>query len=298
MQGSVFSKSAAAAGALFILGNAVMFFPTSSGGEFTLLGFLAAAAAGIILYICVTPIYSFVLSEKRGGTLRIIISTAVFAVIAVASLFIAADSFRDFIDFASNVILPKTSRAFIIITFLAIVVFFGFKRQEDSLKFSLICFGFTAIAITFFFLASIGDYEAENIRMSSFPDWGVILSEAKPYFMNPLLPALLLPFYYRLVFKGNKNSGHFGLALGLIFFGLCILSAVLLFGTELSCRLSYPYASAISTISIGRLYTRLDGFSYFIYFASALTKINICVFLCFSSMKKINSNLKYSRTYK
>ncbi len=288
MQRSIFSKSSAAAGALFVLGNAVMFYPTSSGGEFTLFGFLSAIAVGIPVYFCVIPVYNYVLSKKNRGVFGVIIRIAVYVIVAVASLFIASNSFESFIEFASQVILPKTSKIFLIITFLAVVIFFGFKRQEDTLKFSLISFCFTAIAIIFFFLASIGDYESDNI-ISSLPNLRELLGEAKPYFINPILPSLLLPFYYRLVFGENKNSGHWGLIIGLIIFGLCILSAVLLFGTELSCRLSYPYASAISTISIGRLYTRLDGFSYFIYFASSLTKINICVFLCYSCMRKINN---------
>ena len=268
-----------------------MFFPASSGGEFTLLGFLSAIAVGIPLYFCVTPIYNYVLSKKNRGAFGSIIKIVIFAVVAVASLFIASNSFESFIEFASQVILPKTSKIFLIISFLVVVIFFGFKRQEDTLKFSLISFCFTAIAIIFFFLASIGDYETDNIIISNLPDLRELSGEAKPYFINPILPSLLLPFYYRLVFGENKNSGHWGLIIGLILFGLCILSAVLLFGTELSCRLSYPYASAISTISIGRLYTRLDGFSYFIYFVSSITKINICVFLCYSCMRKIKNCL-------
>ena len=287
-QKTVFSKSAMATAILFILGDGIIYLPTHSGGNYTLWGFSIALAAGLILYFAVSPIYSFVMGEVADNGLKRLFKGILLITLAVAPLFFAAQVFSVFVSFVSEVILPQTPIWLINIVFLLVVVFFALKRQEDSLKFSLICSVFVIIGIIFFSLASISDYELKNITIFPLPEFRELIKETKPYFINPLLPSLLLPFYYRLVFRKNRVSGSLGAILGYLFLGICLLSVVLLFGTELASKLSNPYASAISTISIGRLYTRLDGFSYFIYFATAITKINVCIFCSYSCLKKLN----------
>ena len=39
----------------------------------------------------------------------------------------------------------------------------------------------------------------------------------------------------------------------------------MLFGPTFAARIEYPYTAAVSTVSVGRLFTRMDYFSYFIY---------------------------------
>ena len=288
MQKAVFSKSAVATGALFILGDAVMYLPVKNSGQHTFWGFLTAIAVGFVLYFAVTPIYNFILNEEKTCKgLKKVIKTVILLVLAVAAAFAASGTFTVFTRFVSQVILMKTPMWIINIIFFGVTVFFATKRQEDSLKFALICFSFVIIMIILFFFGSISDYSLKNVNLSSLPNFAELIKETKTYIVNPVLPSLLLPFYYRLVFRKNRVSGHFGMFLGVLLLGVCILSAIMLFGTELACKLSNPYASAISTISVGRLYTRLDGFSYFIYFASAIIKINVCVFLAYSCLKKL-----------
>ena len=60
----------------------------------------------------------------------------------------------------------------------------------------------------------------------------------------------------------------------------------MLFGAQMSGEFDYPYAMAISTVTFGNLFSRLDGFSYFIYFVTALIKITVCVDVIKQEMKK------------
>lgn len=287
MQSSNYSKSALAVGALFVLGDAVMYLPSKLSGENTLLGLLIAIVLGAILYLAVIPIYTFTLKDGKSAIYQRIIKYTVLSVLAIGSAFAVAECFKNFTQFVSKIILPDTPLWLISAIFTICILYIALKKQQAFLKFSLICFLFTAIAIIFFFLASVSDYQLENINIMKFPKLPELFYETKPYLLNPVIPSLLLPFYYSTVFGENKASGNWGALIGIILLGVCILSAVLLFGTPLACRLSNPYASAVSTISIGRLYTRLDGFSYFIYFVTSLVKINSCIFIVSSCLKRL-----------
>ena len=87
--------------------------------------------------------------------------------------------------------------------------------------------------------------------------------------------------------KVKRKTLTLGLSFGFFLLGIAILLSVMIFGAELSGRLDYPFFSAVSTVTIGKLFTRMDYLAYFIYFSSALIKITICLFVTFSSLKKI-----------
>ena len=67
---------------------------------------------------------------------------------------------------------------------------------------------------------------------------------------------------------------------------LVLLNSVMLFGAELAGKFDYPYSAAISTISVGYLFSRMDGFSYFLGFACALVRIGVCITTVKSLFKK------------
>ena len=75
-------------------------------------------------------------------------------------------------------------------------------------------------------------------------------------------------------------SGGCGLA------ALVLLNSVMLFGAELAGKFDYPYSAAISTISVGYLFSRMDGFSYFLGFACTLVRIGVCITTVKSLFKK------------
>ena len=58
---------------------------------------------------------------------------------------------------------------------------------------------------------------------------------------------------------------------------ILIGGAAIVFGSDFAGKLKYPYASAISTVTLGNLFTRMDGFAYLIFFASVIVKITVCI---------------------
>ncbi len=286
-ENTVFYKSVLSACALFILGNGVMVLPDKTADEYTFLGLIIASLTGIALTVVLIPVANFCCNSAKNIFFKII-KGVIFSFLSVAALFTAADTFTDFTRFVSIHILPEISQWVITAVFVFTVVFFALKRQEDILKFALICFLFVAVTVVFFLLATSSDFRLQNIYIDSLPKFGQMSKAAKPYFIKAALPSLLLPFYRSFLFgKKRSTACIFGITTGFVLLGVCVLSSVLLFSPQLAGRLSYPYASAISTVTIGKIFTRLDGFSYFIYFFAAIIKINICGFVAVEGLKKV-----------
>lgn len=287
----VFFTHASAVSVLFILGNAVISAPRNDADEFTFLGYLTALFFAFLLYFAVLPLAERLFGEKAVTCKRIplqVLICLIYTAVAILSLWLVADSFLDFVNFVKDVILPRSSITLIIIVFTVVCLFFSSRRQEDILKFFLISFWLALILIVFFFLVTLPNFSLRNIFIFRLPDIKTLYNQTRPYIINPVLPSLLLPVYNVLVFKKSRKGAAFsGLAIGGGLLGLCILSGVLLFGTAFAGELPYPYAAAVSTVTVGRLFTRMDGFSYFIYFAAALCKITVCLFIMYSCLKNI-----------
>lgn len=285
---TVFYKSSGAITALFLLGNAIIIMPYKGADEYTFLGFLASAICGIFAIIFLNPLADFLDKEQTNKAINII-KIILLLSLAVASAFLVAEAFRDFTNFISEIILPDIRKTVIVITFAFTILFFVLKRQEHILKFSLLCCGFTIISIIFFFFATFKNFDMRNVFIFRLPSPQEFWNAISPYLKRVVLPILLIPFYRIFVF-GNKHATActHGTILGFILLGLCILSSILLFSPQLAGRLDYPYAAAISTITVGKLFTRMDGFSYLLYFAATIIKINICAFVSFQALKRIN----------
>ena len=267
--------------ALYILGNAVILLPDKTADENTLFGFLAVFILSLG-FCLIAPFYKVFFTENHRK-----LKAIVFLAVAVFSFWVAADSFESSFSFISGVVLPKSSKPLIILVFLGVVIYFAFRSQKNLLKFSLLAFSATLILVIFFFLASFNNYDLDNLSIS-FPSFEEIYKNAKPYFLNPFLSILLLPFYFLFVFeKVSAKNITIGVTIGFFSLFLCFASSILLFGPFFAGELEYPFASAVSTVTVGKLYARMDGLSYFIYFFSALIKITVCLKITMSSLKKI-----------
>lgn len=289
---TVFFTHTVALSTLFILGNAIISLPKNNADEFTFLGYLSACIISILLYFIVIPLSDIFFCDgiiANSKSFKKLFLCVVYLVVAICALWCSAHTFIDFINFARKIILPDMSKALIAITFLATVVFFILKRQENILKFTLIAFWFILIAIIFFWFATFENFNFRNIFIFRLPEINRLIKSTKEYIINPILPSMLLPIYIRILFNKKRSGNAFsGLLVGLCVLGVCILSALLLFGPHFAGRLDYPYSSAVSTVTVGRLFTRMDGFSYFIYFAASIVKINVCAFIVKICLKRIN----------
>ena len=287
--------------ALFILGNSVIIFPQKNANEYSFLAYIISAIAAVVIYILFSPLVRKLFLNQQGKNLKPykkILLLILYLAVAALSLSVATETFIDFSYFGFKVILNDLTPILSFLCFFAVILFFAFKRQENFLKFCFLAFFFIAAVIVIFFLLCIKDYRIQNIFIFALPSYKTLFSQIKDYALNPTAAVLLIAVYETGVFgKIRKKASVYGIILGFALLGLCLLNSLLLFGSNLAALLDYPYASAISTVTVGRLFTRLDGFSYFVYFTSCLTKITVCVFIIRYILKNCNLLLKNTNFY-
>lgn len=289
---TVFNTHSAAISALFILGSGVITLPALGADEYTLTAYLLATALSFIIYFILFRIADMLFSDTETPKTSLpgkIFTAIVYITAAIFSLFCFADTFKIFVRFAADLLLKSSTLLVAVIIFGGLILFFASRRQEDILKFALLSFTATLIVMIFFFFAAVENFELQNIFIFRLPKMKSLRENLKPYLKEICLPVLLLPVYHALVFRKNRiGATSAGIALGHLFLGLCISSAVLLFGAQFAGEIEYPYAAAVSTVNIGRLFTRMDYFSYFIYFVSAVTRITVCLFIVRECLKRLD----------
>ena len=271
--------------AFFILGDAIISLPCAYSGAISVFGFLTAAIAAVVLYFVAVPLANCLIIG--GGTAWILPAPWLLSA-AVYALYNAYGTLINYTDFVDRVLLPETPRFFIAAAFIIAAVFLTSRRQEVILKLSLIFLIAATVTVLLFFLLSAKDYNAENIAVNRLPDLKELISGAKPYILKLSLPALLIPAYSAL-FTGEKRirAPFFGLLTGIAVTALSLLESLLLFGAPLAKRLDFPLAAAVSTVTVGQLFSRMDGIVYCLFFATALIKTAVCMKLAYFALLRL-----------
>ena len=269
--------------ALFLLGDALIDIPLPSADDKTFLCFLASVVITVILFLISYYISGLVFSlKKHPKTYK--------ASATVVSLFIlsaAAVTLARFVKFAKAVILPDVNIFALAALFFTVLLFLIFAKEKTLLKYSLLSFIVAAVIIIFFFILSLSDLTPQNIFIFNVPGLNQLFKGTYPYILRIALPVCILPFYLRGVLEGKyKKEMLIGVSGGCGLSALVLLNSVMLFGAELAGKFDYPYSAAISTISVGYLFSRMDGFSYFLGFACALVRIGVCITTVKSLFKK------------
>ena len=246
--------------ALFALGESVIGLPYSDSGKYSFLGFAFAVAASF----AVLGISYFLLKSKSVA------------------------SFTEFLRFVDKILLPDTPRFFIAVIFVLTCAYLTSRKNSVILKLSVIFFVLSAAGIILFFLLSVKDFNTEWFLINRFPGLKAVLKETMPMAARVSLPFALIPFAAEFFINSKSKKYAFtGAAAGLGLLVLCFADCIFLFGPQLSARCDFPLAAAVSTVTVGPLFTRMDGLVYCIYFATALIKTAFCLKICFFSLSKL-----------
>ncbi len=241
--------------ALFILGNTVISFPSKNADKYNFLAFLVSFSVSLAVYF----LFYYIPFSKVFVT-----------VVWLVALLCIGQAFVDFIIFISDNLLPQTKPILIAFPFLLLVIYTSF-RGNAVLKFAFICIFILAVVFTVFFLSTAKDFTVKNIFIYDIPPIKNFGTQLLPYITNIALPTGILAVFARL--NGfSKSKGIWGIGIGFVLLGICLLNTVLLFGIKLSAALDYPYSSVGSTVTFGNLFTRLDGLLYFVYLVTCLVK--------------------------
>lgn len=292
MENKAFKYHKIALWVIFIMSSAVISFPTKGANEFTFLAFLVSAAIMLLLWFVLNVFCDYLNDLINKKAIKFLIMLLLILV-AVYTAFLGADTFKETIIFISQVILPKTKRWIIVLIFGGIVAYCAFKGQKCLMKLALICSMVVVSSVLFFFFASLENYTLNNIFIFKFPTLKELFSQMKPYLQRFIFPIIILLAFSRLNLKEKGRAvGLARLIIAALITAFCILMPLLLFGTKLSGRLDFPFISAVSTVTVGSLFTRLDGFAYFVLFISSLLKIVVCILVEYVLLKELNKIIK------
>jgi len=268
--------------AIFIIGNTLIYFPKQSDIKSGILGVLIAAAISVIIYLAFA-----LLNKKAAGLENIKFKPLCFIIITITCFLISLVSSSDYISYVNIFRMPYTLRAVISIIFIALSFYLAIQKDSVLFKISLLAFIYVFLSVTILFIISLPQLDfklslplefkmADTIKSTL-----IILSQS-------FLSALPLV----LVIRKNKLRKTFAIWLVALFLGLfvlmvCMLNVLLIFGPDLSSRLELPYMSAMSVINSGKIFSRLEGFSYLNYFICSLIKTATPLYVIKNTFEKL-----------
>lgn len=261
---------------MFLMGESGMLIPIKNGGNETFLGFLLAIGVCGALLLFTKQLIRAVKGMKPSAFKKGVSVTAFFAV-ALYCLYLSVICFKSFIAFVSSYVLPDFSKLSIGLVFILVIALLVGSKLLTLYKFGVVCSLISAVLLGILFLFSVSQFSAENIFLFSPPDINGLFIQLSGYSFSVFLPCLLLPFFELSFCEGQKSAAYKGYLSGAVFLTVAILNSLFIFGNELSAKLDFPYSEAIATVTAGNIFTRMDGFSYMVFFFSCLIKISLCL---------------------
>ena len=254
----------------------------------TLLSFFAALISGIITLPLLTLLFKRVRIKSKTVLTAAFLSASVF-------LFIAAWlSFGEYCDFVYGAVLTKTDMWLIKSVFAFCVFSLSVSKNSAVYKFAFLSFVLLAGVFSVLFLMSAKTFDFKNLS-GAFGLSGFSLSDTGVYFLNLILPSVAAVLFFCMTDSGVSAAGVLcGVSAGAIFCTVAVLDSVLSFGLSLAAKLSYPYIDDISTVTAGSLFTRMDGFAYFTFFACYVLKCAVCIKTAARLLRR--AGIKYEKT--
>ena len=261
---AIYSKHYLSLCAIFTFAGGVFSAPFKAEKGYSFYALLISAFSGAFLCFLVEKYY------KNTKILKVLaVGTAAFSI---------ADITVDFCKFIGDSLLARNSIFLIGAVLGVFVLYTASKGKIPILKFALISAFFTGVLLIFFVFSTADKFQFSNIfPLKKFEIKG-FFEVIFVYFIKITLPSLLLPVFKENYLKENKVPNTFwGVFTGYSALFLIVLNSLLIFGDFFTERVLYPYAAAVSTVTFGELFTRLDGFVYVICFCSVTIRIVTCV---------------------
>lgn len=259
--------------ALSLLGNSLIIMRFTGNAANDILGlisavFASAATALIIKLVCQTHFKDYIKRKTivLGGGL--ILTALLLAAVIIFTVY-------NFSQFASNIMLNTQNIFFPFVSVSAVAVFLGLSGKKVLYKLSAIILPLTFIIIILMFAYSVRFMDNKYFIPYKKADGG-FLDAFLPFYLNFTFSSVPL-----LIIGKSEKKRIFTYSFIILFvvIGIGFITTLGVFGSELASTLRYPYLSAVSTAAMGEIFSRFDGFLYFISFFSVLIKTGLCVFL-------------------
>lgn len=254
--------------AVFTAANGLICAPSPCG---SLWGFSAALLSGVGL---LPLLYKLLEKISAGGGAAY---KALLLISAIAALLPAISAAAEYSRFVYRAVLPHGDMGLIAAAFIICALYLASSRELTVYKFGFLSFVLALFVFALLFLMSAKTFDFRNLAAAfdisrfTFKDYGLCL-------FNFVLPSAAAVLFFRTSDKKIKPSAVLcGAAAGAALCLTAVFDSVLSFGLPLAGKLYYPYIDDISTVTAGSLFTRMDAFAYFAFFAAYVLKAAVCV---------------------
>lgn len=242
--------------ALFTVGNAVLLMY-----QFDLLH----SAISLVSSLVLIGLSAFLLRRFKTNKLAF---RFLLVVVGIISAYGAVTAFLDYIRFLKAEQMSQTNTMLLGALLLAIIIVFSVSKKTAIYKYGLFVFVVSVLIIVVCFASGINSFDFKNETVS-------LLSRSFSIkdFLRFFLPVVILPFW--IGDESGIKTICGGVATAFLLLLVTALQVLLTFGQ--SDGVLYPYLKSVGVISSGSLFTRLDGLVWFLFFATALIKIAVCI---------------------
>ena len=228
-------------------------------------GSLSDVAVAALLAVLIIPLAETAARGVLGSKKRSVLG-AIFALAVIAA--------------SIYTMLSGMSELLIKAIFLFLCAYLGSLGEGAVRKLAVIFFAILGAVAVILFLLSVRslDLSQTDVLFGKITALGVIRE-----FGNIFAPMVLAIIYL----SGDGETGRLrcgGAVLSVIFASLllliCRLNVSLLFGESFAAALAYPYSEAVSTVTAGKLFARMEGWAYLMYYAASALRTSVCLSLC------------------
>ncbi len=265
---------------LFFIGNTVINLPFKEYTRGSIFGFIIAFLLG---FLVILRLKSIEFTEKST-----IVSKVIYLFLCLYALLCGIVTLRNFVTFSDRIILPEISSFFPTLLFLLLIWFLCRQNEKVILKLSFISLTVIVFLVVLLFLFSI-KFLSFDFLTQNLPTIKEIGYQTLAYFSMSFIQGIII---FGFVRKAHTSYVGGYIIAGFVLF-LTLVQCIGTFGFSSLSNLMTPYSSAVGIITFGDKFSRLEGFSYFIYFATTLIKTVISLkaaknFFCVSFKKAEN----------
>ena len=262
---------------LFFIGNTIINLPFKEYTRGSILGFFIAFLLGFLVILRLKHI-----KFNKKNTL---VSKIIYLFLCLYALFCGIVTLRNFVTFSDRIILPEISSFFPTLLFLLLVWFICRQNEKVILKLSFVSLTFIVILVIILFLFSL-KFLSFDFLTEKLPNIKEIAYQSLAYFSMSFIQSIII---FGFIKKAHTSCVG-GYLIGSFVLFLTLIQCIGTFGFSALSNLINPYSSAVGIITFGDKFSRLEGFSYFIYFSSTLLKTVISLkaaknFFCVSFKK-------------
>ena len=223
-----------------------------------------------LLYPLFRSIWRKPLSRRKGRAFTVAVLSVLFCGYA---LYCAWKSCADYVNFSMELVLPQGSRLLLTALFLGCAVWMSCLTDKSMDSFSLLaCLG-AVFCVLFLFCVGISHFRFEYVGAELLQWETDALRSIPELWKESLLPLTVLSLYFALVVpKGGERALAVGTGVGCLLLFLCVMQALLTFGSAYAAELPYPYSYSVRILSVGQYFFRLEGFSYLFDYTTCLLR--------------------------